>query len=385
MPIGSLGIVASGETNADEPSYRRPPPPADRIWQHPSEVALHVRQRRRHVIRRNLSLCAFGTAVAAGVLWLGAESATDVGVTADLAAVVPGNAASNSSTTLSWADDVARATRADTVRLFSRPGAETLALALVVRDGFVITSGRGLEGHTEVLVAWGNRVELGTVIGHDALTDVSVIRLDAAVVPNPARASATPERGDMIALVNPEGASEPRMVVDPMSTSPSSDGADLFGVVELDRELGDLRPGTPAVDEDGAIIGIALATADGAPAAIVPIALARDVADEIIEHGEADHPRIGITARDTTDADNAGPEQGAYVAAVVADGPAAVGGIEQGDVIVSIQGTAVTSIAEMIGALRSHEPGEVVAIVVQRGDTPVNCSVSLGSHLDAVG
>ena len=188
--------------------------------------------------------------------------------------------------------------------------------------------------------------------------------------------------GDMIALVNPEGASEPRMVVNPMSTSSSSDGVDLIGIVELDRTLGGLPPGTPAVDEYGAVVGIASATAEYAPAAVVPIELARAVADEIIEYGEASHPRIGITARDITDADDVPSEHGAYVAAIDTDGAAAAGGMESGDVIVSIQGTAVRSTAEMIGALRSHDPGDVIIIVVERGDTLVDCTVDLRSHLD---
>ena len=344
---------------------------------------MHARHRRRtRRIRRNLGICAFGTIMVAAMLWLSTEPGTEVRVAADLAAMVGGNTAPDTATTLSWADEVASAAQAGTATVLSDHGTETLALALVVRDGFLITSGRALKGRTEVLVAWGDNVEMATVIGYDALTDVSVIRLDAAVLPASGPDAGALQPGDMIALVNPEGASEPRMVVDPMSTSSSSDGVDLIGIVELDRSLGNLPPGAPAVDEHGAVVGIASATAEYAPAAVVPIEVARDVADQIIEFGEASHPRIGITARDITEADDVSAE-GAYVAAVDPDGAAAAGGMELGDVIVSIQGTAVTSMAEMIGALRSHDPGDVIKIVVHRGNRLVDCTVDLGSHLDA--
>ena len=43
----------------------------------------------------------------------------------------------------------------------------------------------------------------------------------------------------------------------------------------------------------------------------------------------------------------------------------------------------VESMATMVTALRSHEPGETVEIVVTRGDARVDCSVELASHLDS--
>ena len=53
--------------------------------------------------------------------------------------------------------------------------------------------------------------------------------------------------------------------------------------------------------------------------------------------------------------------------------------------IIEVEATEVGTAAEMVAALRTHEPGDTITIVVQRGDDEVDCAVELGSHLDVGG
>ena len=72
-------------------------------------------------------------------------------------------------------------------------------------------------------------------------------------------------------------------------------------------------------------------------------------------------------------------DEGAYVVEVTDGSPAAEAGIEVGDVITSIGGEAVTSADSAILAVRSHDIGDTVEVVVMRGDREMSFEVTLGS------
>jgi putative serine protease PepD len=135
---------------------------------------------------------------------------------------------------------------------------------------------------------------------------------------------------------------------------------------------------------DGTVVGMIAATAPEAPAAVVPIDTVREVAEEIIAEGRASHPWIGLTVRDLEPDEREAGRVGARVTEVSDDGPARVGGIAVGDVIVMIDTVPVDSSTAFVAALRTHEPGDTVEVVVRRGDDAVPCTVVLDSHVVAV-
>ncbi len=74
--------------------------------------------------------------------------------------------------------------------------------------------------------------------------------------------------------------------------------------------------------------------------------------------------------------------EGALVADVLADGPAASAGIQAGDVITGLNDVAVTSSDELIALLGDHEPGDVVTVTYSRDDEGASAEVTLGAHPD---
>jgi putative serine protease PepD len=164
------------------------------------------------------------------------------------------------------------------------------------------------------------------------------------------------------------------VVAEEATTTVARDGQQLVGVVALDGELGSTPPGSPAVDETGAVVGLTTATADAA-VAVVPIELASTVADELISSGSADHPRLGVSFTDDS------AVAGALVAKVHDDGPAASGGVLPGDVVIELAGVEVDSMAKTIATLRTHRPGEVIEVIVHRDGIPVECHVKLGADI----
>lgn len=370
--------MAPGGTDADEPIYRHPLPPEDRIWRHPSEIAGASRRRRR---RRRSALTGAGTVVAGVIIWTSAGQEPQSPSDPESTATALISLDSTSPLTLGWADRAGAEVEAATGTVQSASGAETLAQALAIRDGdFLITSGAALAGHTELLVVTVDRVERAEVVGHDQHTDISVLRVGDRIATPGVDDRPDPLAGDRIALVDAHGPERARIVARPLSMSAGSDGRSLIGVVELEGPLGDALPGSPAVDEEGDIIGIVGATAQDAPAAVIPIGVARAVADQIIDHGAAVHPLMGVTVREIGAGDP--PRRGALVSAVVPDGPADAGGVQVGDVITSIGEIRVATLAEMVATLREHEPGETVVLTVIRDGAHVGCSIVLASTLE---
>ncbi|MEZ5168910.1 MAG: PDZ domain-containing protein [Acidimicrobiales bacterium] len=107
--------------------------------------------------------------------------------------------------------------------------------------------------------------------------------------------------------------------------------------------------------------------------------MVRSVAEDLIAHGKATHTWIGIRARDPRPDDGLGARVGSLITDVTTDGPAAVAGVEVGDVIVEIEGEPVTSMASMVAALRRHRPGDSLEVIVEREGAAVPCEVVLGS------
>jgi putative serine protease PepD len=98
-----------------------------------------------------------------------------------------------------------------------------------------------------------------------------------------------------------------------------------------------------------------------------PIDYATEVADDIIETGTAHHAWFGVLGDDLDPATAALlGRSGATLTRVVPDGPAAAAGLLEGDVVLAVEGVQTTSMSSLVVALRSHQPGDAVAVTFVR-------------------
>ncbi len=82
---------------------------------------------------------------------------------------------------------------------------------------------------------------------------------------------------------------------------------------------------------------------------------------------------LGITP------DYAGEADGVTVSAVAVDSPAHKAGVQPGDRIVQFGDASVVSMQNLLDGLKSNKAGDMVTVVVQRGEEKISCSVKLGS------
>lgn len=368
-----------GDTDRDEAPTGLPLPRPDRVWRHPAEAALEARQaaaHRRRRARRRVSGTVLGVTGAVVIVLIARTGPADDTLRADVVpAAAPARAPASTGPASFPVDPDSPADGMVLVR--AATGAHPVAGALAVREGYVITSSQAIGATDVVVVSWGSHDARGEVVGHDDATDVAVIRLgdgEVATTDDAPAPDAEVGTGDVVSILLESGAASHQTVVAPASATAKADGAPIVGVVELDGRIGEIIPGSPAYDDDGAVVGMATATADDAPAALVPIDLARAVADDIIDDGVVSHAWLGVRAR-TTDTQPAG----ALVTATTPDGPADRGGIEAGDVIIAVGRTTVDSMESMVAALRRREPGTTVSVRVFRDGEEIPFAVSLAS------
>ena len=109
---------------------------------------------------------------------------------------------------------------------------------------------------------------------------------------------------------------------------------------------------------------------------------ARDIAGEIILTGTAHHSWLGIEGSDVEarQADDLPLGGGARVATVADGSPADEAGLATDDVITSVDGIAVTSMADLVIELRHHEPGATILIAFVRDGRPGFAVAHLGDR-----
>src|SRR6185312_14594411 len=175
-------------------------------------------------------------------------------------------------------------------------------------------------------------------------------------------------------------------------TEPKSDttpAATLSDMIQTSAPINPGNSGGALVNLSGAVVGIPTLTAVdpdlGGTFPGIGFAIAsdtaKDIADQIVDHGKVVNSglaSLGITGRTLVDS-NSQPV-GVGVVTVVAGGPAAEAGIVAGDIITSLNNSAITSLAQMQAQLATMQPGTKVPVgLVQADGTKSTVQVTLGT------
>jgi S1-C subfamily serine protease len=372
--------------------FRRPLPPEDRIWRHPSEVgraapaatAAPAASSRRTAVLMLIS-GAVGATVAVAVMALigGFEErvverrvAVRSATTADADAVA------------ALAEEASPSVAALAVR---RAGVESAGSAVVLRrDGYLVTDADVIAGAEAVdVVLHGGDVMAAELVGVDPPTGVAVLRVRASSLhPAALGSSAALDEGSTAVLVAAldDGGWRASVATGVVSSTgrrvEAQDGTARYGMIVVDRPFSPGAAGGALVDRDGAVVGIASALDLGEPGGLVtPIEVAEHAATQLIDHGRVRHVWLGLHGHDQDPADaTAAADAGAVVEDVAAGGPAATAGIAAGDMIVAVDGKPTPSMAALITALRLRQPGDVVVVTVWRDGAARHVDVELAAR-----
>jgi putative serine protease PepD len=263
-------------------------------------------------------------------------------------------------------------------------GAAVATGVLLDDEGTLVTTAHGLpdEDTVPVVLAGGERLQ-ATVVGTDAWTDLAVLRVEHQGGGATLGSSALVAAGDpALVMAAPLGSSSTPTVtvgvVRAVEDALAMGGRTLRGLLRADAGLVAEASGGALLDERGALVGIVTVppgeerTGTGWA---VPLQLAQQVAGDLLAHGHARHVWLGIEGADA-------PDDAGVVVDVVAEGsPAAAAGVQVEDRIVAVGGADVRSMADLVGALRRHEPGDEVDLEVQRADGTSTVPVTLAERI----
>ena len=275
-------------------------------------------------------------------------------------------------------------------------------------EGYILTNNHvvaaAADGQGTILVRFNDGQEAeAQIVGRSPSYDLAVLQVEgiAGLVPLEFGNSQDVVVGDaVVAIGSPLGleATVTSGIVSAINRPVTAGGqGDLsfINAIQTDAAINPGNSGGPLVDSAGRVIGVNSAIADpgaggGGPAGSVglgfaiPIGQAQLTAQQLIDTGEAVYPVIGASVDRTYEGPGArisGDSGG--TPGVVPDGPAADAGIETGDVILSVDGTAVDGADELIIAIRSHVPGDTIRLEVERrGGGTETIDVVLGSQTD---
>jgi putative serine protease PepD len=294
----------------------------------------------------------------------------------------------------------------------TRDGGGTGSGFVIAPDGHVLTNNHVVEGAaggagTITVELADGRSERARIVGRSQDYDLAVLKVDLAGLPAVSLGNSdSVVVGDaVIAIGSPLGLSgtvttgiisaEDRPVI----AGEEQDSQSYINALQTDAAINPGNSGGPLVDGSGRVVGVNSAIASlgqqngfgqvptgsiGLGFAI-PINQARDVAQQLIDEGSVHYPVIGVSLDRRFDGDGAKIFDGPTGAgpAVVPDGPSARAGLRAGDVIVRFDGRRITSGPELVVAIRTHHPGDVVSIGYVRGGGPVTTvKVTLGSAVE---
>jgi len=247
-------------------------------------------------------------------------------------------------------------------------------------DGFVLTNSHVVHGATRIDVAFadGHRVH-GDLVGDDAGTDLAVIRVPpvAITVAELGDSSALRVGQLVVAIGNPLGfqSTVTAGVVSALGRSFRSVGGRLIDdVIQTDAALNPGNSGGPLVDSRGRVVGVNTAVilpAQGICFA-VGITTAKFVAGQLIRHGKIRRGRIGVAGqtvpllRLAQRAHGLDAKSGVLVTGVESGSPAERAGLASGDIIVSLDGKAVTGVDDLHRLLVTDSIGARSTIVALR-------------------
>ncbi len=254
--------------------------------------------------------------------------------------------------------------------------------------GLILTNAHVVQRASTIKVTFQDEREFDAkLIGADPDSDLAVLKIESRE-PLPALAMGNSDDlmigESVIAIGNPFGFSHTVTtgVISALNRSIRTDERVLQDFIQIDASINPGNSGGPLLNITGELIGIntaIYAKAQGIGFAI-PIGKAKRIVADLVQYGEVKQAWIGILAQDLDERVaqylNYPARKGAIVKALESESPAAVAGLREGDVLLSLAGRRIGGVDDYIAAAKAVSAGERVEVQVWRAGRTQTLSVS---------
>lgn len=256
---------------------------------------------------------------------------------------------------------------------------------IISEDGYIVTNNHVVEEATRITVELFDRRRFDDVrlVGRDATTDIALLKLDADDLSAATLGTSDGSRvGEWVLAVGSPGftAGPSPLTMSVTAGIISAKGRNIRIIdetsaiedfIQTDAAINPGNSGGPLVNARGEVIGVnaAIASRSGTYEGYgfaVPIDLAREVIDDLVEYGQVRRALLGVQIRavDAPIATDYGLDRpiGAQVMSVEEGNAASRAGIDVGSLIVAIDGEQVESVNDLQRKIRARDPGETVRV-----------------------
>jgi S1-C subfamily serine protease len=279
------------------------------------------------------------------------------------------------------------------------------------QQGYIATNAHVVAGAKDAQVSFGKGAPTpAKIVGTDPSTDLAVIKVDPSKVKLttvPLGDSDKLQVGDpVVAIGNPFGLDDTVTTGVVSALGREIKAPNEFSIdhtIQTDAAINPGNSGGPLLDDQGRVVGInaQIATGGSGKGSVgigfaIPINLAKSVFPLLIKTGKVPHAYVGITTAPNSPALakalNLPVTTGALVQAVQPGSPAEKAGLRAGktqaaggvlgggDLIVAVDGKAITAPADIATAIADNKPGDAVTISYYRGRAKRTVTLTLANR-----
>ena len=251
---------------------------------------------------------------------------------------------------------------------------------IISEDGYIITNHHVVEDARDIeITLWNDQRFQAELIGLDPTTDLALVKVEGEGFPFLSFGDSDKVQiGEWVLAVGNPFDLTSTVTAGIVSAKARNinilgGGATIESFIQTDAAVNPGNSGGALVNLRGELVGVNTAIASRTGSYVgysfaVPANLARKVAEDLKAYGEVQRALLGVRIINVSDLvnTNLGVNNGVYINSVTIGSAAADAGLQEGDVIIKIDGKSIRTVAELQERVGRNRPGDAVAVTYLR-------------------
>ena len=262
---------------------------------------------------------------------------------------------------------------------------------VVSADGYIVTNNHVVDGATNIKVTLANKTTYdATVVGTDEKTDIAVVKINASGL-TPAvfgDSSQIVVGQDVVVIGNPLGSlggSVTKGIVSALDRQVTIENQTMT-LLQIDAAVNPGNSGGGAFDANGNLIGIVNAKSTGSNidnlGFAIPVNTAKTVINDIIQYGYVTgRISTGFEPIDLTDRATAISYRVSRTGIYVYKVTDATSQFRSGDLLVSMDGTVISSMSDYNSVVDAHKIGDTIDVTIIRNGEQKTVTLTFGEYV----